>query len=377
MENPAVMIRSAIISALLAFASTAFAEPYIAVRTGFKCSQCHVNKSGGGKRTDFGVVYSQYKLLMKSAINESIPNSFDPYLNSAVSVGANFRIEQTYLRPYTTTPVNPTDTLRTVASVWDAGSFKEKNLYVNVDLVKGWLQLYYDKDMGGGAARELWAMTTLPGNIYAKFGQMLLPYGFRLMDDEAYIRNGTGYTYGTTGMAYEMGFEPGPLSLIVNATQNELATVGSLVFQGWPVLRTVRFGGSHSLQLRKHKKDKKGSYGVFGGAAIGMFTFLGERDWTKDEGATLTAESIKKIEDYFELAFLPMQGLNFRFVYESLWPNTMVPQAQNGRRRITVGAEPFLTQFLQVGLYYRQNDWIPQATSGNQDEIVGRLHVFF
>jgi hypothetical protein len=42
-----------------------------------------------------------------------------------------------------------------------------------------------------------------------------------------------------------------------------------------------------------------------------------------------------------------------------------------------VGAEPFVAQFLQLGLYYRQNDWIPQAMGANQDEIVGRLHVFF
>jgi hypothetical protein len=30
-----------------------------------------------------------------------------------------------------------------------------------------------------------------------------------------------------------------------------------------------------------------------------------------------------------------------------------------------------------VGLYYRKNDWIPQNPEKNQDEVVGRLHVFF
>jgi hypothetical protein len=171
-------------------------------------------------------------------------------------------------------------------------------------------------------------------------------------------------------MAYEMGFEPGPLSLIVNATQNELATVGSLTFSGLPVVRTVRFGGSHSYQLRKRFKKTKGAYGVFAGAAMGMFTVLGERDWIRDE-------SVDRIADYFEVGFLPVQGFNIRGVYESYWPDRAVPQANNNQRRITLGAEPFLTQFLQVGLYFRLNEWIPQNPEKNQDEVVGRLHVFF
>ena len=45
--------------------------------------------------------------------------------------------------------------------------------------------------------------------------------------------------------------------------------------------------------------------------------------------------------------------------------------------RTVAGFEPFLTQYLQLGLYYRKNDWIPQNLAANQDEIFGRLHVFF
>jgi hypothetical protein len=339
----------------------ASAEPYMAVRTGFKCSQCHLNQSGGAGRTEYGSAYTQYKLVMEQT-QAMVRNtrsggitSFDPKLNDAVTIGTNFRTEQSMKQK------------NGGAAADREHSIAEANLYMNVELVKNFLSFYVDQTVAPITTnREMWMMVrSLPMNSYVKVGRTLLPYGFRLMDDNAFVRAQTGYTYGRHDLAGEIGIEPGPVSVIANLTNTHFSSVGSVVF------RNFRVGGSYGAATEGSQFT---TYGPFVGASYGPFTAMAEVDFIEQASADT---SIKKVAQFYELNVVPLQGVNIKTTYEYFDRNTKIANRRDGQARMTFGAEVFPIQYLQVGLYYRLNQFIPQNDGANQDVIIGRAHVFF
>ncbi len=344
------------IVALLAFSNEPVkAEPYLAIRTGYKCSQCHVNQTGGGKRTEFGVIYAQTRLYTKQITSKKRSTFFDGKLNDLISVGANFRADDVSIFRF--------ENSQAQADFSNSTRISEANLYLQMDVIPDALSVYIDQTVAPAASnREFFGLIQgLPLASYLKVGQMLLPYGFRLLDDDAFIRNETGYTYNLSGTGVELGLEPGPLSLIANVTDNRLSLVGSTVY------RRVRFGGSYGRNLRR-----TGDYvlGAFAGVNFGRFTLLGEGDF-------IHRNNVDRFAGIAELNFLIRQGINFKAAYEFFDRNTDVSNERDGQERITLGVEPFVTQFLQLGIFYRINRFVPQNARLNQDQLTLQFHVFF
>lgn len=333
-------------------------EPYLSVRTGFRCSQCHTNRTGGGGRNQFGSVYAQ----------AFVPAWKGPFqgrsLNGIVSVGGNLRLVGS----------------GTISDSSPRTSFhlSEANVQVETRLLPDVLAIYVDEIIGPGSAttREAFALVeSLPLDGYVKAGKFLLPYGLRLLDDDEFIRQRTGFNYATPDEGVEFGIEPGPLSVflaITNGTQGggennsdkQVTATSQLIFPSF------RIGGSVS------RNDGPGArrdvVGGFGGFNVGRFTFLGEVDYIYDTPAG--GQEVEQLAGYVEGNFLAVQGLNAKVTYGFLDPDADI--AENARTRMRIGLEAFPIPFFQISTFYTRLNDIPQSVT-DLDRLSIELHAYF
>lgn len=397
-ELACAVLVAAVLSLVLP--SLVSAEPYIAMREGMKCSQCHANMTGGGKRNDFGGIYSQTRLpaifyapwqetpanehaqMERDEGKEPWGSFFSGRINQYLAVGGDLRTgNSTVFKPSYPALLQPSQT---------SNDFyvDEANLYVEADLLEDHLALYLDTQFapGGVTAREAFALLqNLPGSSYIKAGRFYLPYGLRLEDDDAFIRRNTGFNFSTSDVGVEIGLEPGPFSLSV-ALANGTGTAAEnnadkqVSFVGSYVHRWFRVGGSYSFN-EAPVAAKRYVFGGFGGFTIGRLTFLGEADWIVDkfvDSVTLAPLLFKtrdmRLAILGEANLLLVKGVNFKTTYEFYNPD--LGTAGDEQTRWSFVLEPFVTQFLQPRVGVRISDGPPQYPSQNVKEIFAELHIF-
>jgi hypothetical protein len=360
------------------------AEPYMAVRGGYKCGQCHINRTGGGMRTGFGVIYSQTVLPHKYLKLSRTGAFLDGRASDKITFGGNLRLSnKTVLR---------VDKPRGDSQVDNSFNLPEGNLYIKFDVIQDVLSFYIDETFlpSGARNREAYALIqNLPLNSYIKAGRMLLPFGFRILDDDAFIRQKTGFNYANQDIGVEMGLEPGPLSLvaaITNGTQgaSENNVQKQISFVGSTVFRNFRIGGSFSRnRISAEPTDQITTmFGAFAALYSGRFILIGEVDMIqprKKDETLEEKEAREKFGDqlaiYSSLNILIIKGVNFRMAYDYFDPRTKWDEDE--RIRFTFGPEIFPVQFVQVSAYYRLLDSIPQKPREKEDQLIFELHVFF
>ena len=161
----------------------AAAEPYLAVYKGMQCSMCHSNPSGAGKRNAFGNVFAQTELPVKRR-GDPAAEMWTGEINKWLSIGGDLRGGFKYVE----TP----DSDSTAAFDVTRGT-----LYIEANLIADMLSIYIDQQLAPGGSQNLEAYVKLKSpsqKFFAMAGQFYLPFGLRLQDDTAFIRQATGIT---------------------------------------------------------------------------------------------------------------------------------------------------------------------------------------
>lgn len=377
------MSERALFTAVSLLGLAALAEPHLAVREGFLCSQCHVNRAGGGKRNAFGANYSQVALpAWRPGSSTSRIGIVNPALGDVVSVGADVRVQHV--------------TVQTVRTQFEGKWLEapggntlrvpQANLYGELMLVRDHFSIYLDEKIGpeGASAREVMVILYgLPYGGYAKAGRIVLPFGLRLADDEAFIRQATGFNFGNQDLGVEIGAEPGPTFITASLSNGTLGGTDTnerkqLSFMGGVRSRWGRLGASYSWNDATTPDGMvvRQVGGGFGALNFGRFSLLSEADLIVDterpKGGART--QLFQFAAHAEADLLIIKGVAVRAAFGFHDPDLSVKN--DHRTRLAMTVEVFPLPFLRVTATYILREDIPQRVEGRGDVFLVQLHGF-
>lgn len=365
------MVITFIISTLL-MPLLASAEPYVAQRYGLKCSACHTNMTGGGKRNAVGNGYAM-------GLTESVlATTLSTQLGEGISIGANFRADWTYNQ---FDDPKPDAGSNTAPPIDEGSAFNISNgaLYLEFGLTKD-ITFYLDQQVApeGGRTREAVAIYRGLGHedAYLKVGKFFLPYGLRLQDDKAFIRENSGFNFDNSDVGLEYGIDTGPWSLalaVTNGTQGagENNTDKQVSVVGSYVQPTYRVGLSATKNNGTNGFSRQG-FNVFAGLTLDKWVFLWELDQFENTAPTGQTDQLMS---FLSVNYLLTPSLNLKLSYDYIDPNDNVDEDE--RTRVSLIGEKFVNQFTQLRGGVRLYDGIPQNPLQNQQVLFTELHLFF
>jgi hypothetical protein len=340
----------------------AAAEPYLAVQTGYKCNVCHVNPTGGGLRNDFGIVFAKV-LLPAETLGDQL-DAWNGKLTDRVRLGGDLRADwATSSAPHTPST--------------EGFALEQLRVYTDIAIIPDRLGIYIDEQIApnGSQNEEAYVRygSTLQG-FYFKGGQFYLPFGWRLQDQSAFVREATGISMTTPDKGVEIGYERPLWSAqldFTNGSANATSGNGHQITSQVVYVKPIwRLGIAASFEQAEAGNRRLG--GLFAGLRTGPVAWLAEGDIIHDEsfpgGRNLDAALL-------EGDWRIQQGHNFKLTAEYNDPDRAV--AENQRTRYSAVYEYTPIPFLQFRLGYRRYRGIPQSDPQNQRNAFLELHGYF
>jgi hypothetical protein len=341
------------------------AEPYLAIKNNTACSTCHVNPAGGGARNTYGAYYGTH-VLPQTAGSATL---FDAgKMGETLRIGANLR-------------ANYYQSDRDEAE--DSRGFETQSgqLYFVLQPKDSRFALYIDEQIapGGALNRETFILTKLNGNHYLKAGRIMLPYGLRLEDDTAFIRQASGFNFDTGDNGVELGLQYSKTlfnfslsngSSGLNNDDKNLQFLSRAEYLGnnWRIGATALYNDAEA--------GARTQANIFGGFTWKGFVFLAEADHIEDESITQLPDTFQKQRiGLFEINREISKGYNIKLTTEYFDPETHIDENHRVRHSVLLEYTPFANLQIRSGL--RKGDDIPQRTQGNYLDFFAQLHFYY
>jgi hypothetical protein len=353
-------------AALLFSWSGAQAEPYLAVEAGLRCSVCHVNPSGGGKRTLFGMTYARTRIAERNILVDDEPDPWNSAINRWVGIGGDYR------GGYSNTRVPG----QSGTSDWVT---EKATLQLEIKAIEGLLTIYGDQQLAPGDSlnRESFVLLTpRRGKYTIKAGQFFLPFGLRLQDDNTFVRQRSGINFTTPDEGVEFGVEL-PKWSVQAAFTDGTAGAGSAPGKEQTSLSAVyalarwRLGASYNVN--EDPLGDRTMQALFAGWRTGPVSWLAEIDFIRDDlpGGGSTDIYATLLEGNWRFR----KGHNLKVAYEFQDPSDDVTEDEEERYSIVWEYSPF--QLFQARAGYRVYNGVPLFPATNRETLFLELHAYF
>jgi hypothetical protein len=366
MRTTTLAIAALFCAALLG--ESAQAEPYLAVQTGLKCVSCHVNPSGGGMRSAFGAAWARTQLASRistAGADADAGPGWTGALHPLVAVGGNLRSGL----EYEDTPEQASQ------SDFD---ISRASVYAALHAIPNLLTVYLDEQVapGGATAREAYALLTPAGGRYTvKAGKFFLPYGFRLQDDTAFIRQVTGINFDTPDHGLELGLElpkwsaqlavtNGTAGGAENDSTKQTSLNASFIASLW------RIGASYNFN--NAELGDRSMQSAYVGVRTGPIAWLAEADFVTDD---VTSGERRSRVALLEGNWLLRRGHNLKLTYEHFDPDDDADEDHRERYSVVYELSPM--QHLQSRIGVRFYEGVPEDPASNRDRFFAELHLYF
>ena len=339
-------------------------EPYLAVRTGLKCVACHVNPTGGGLRSAAGNAYAQ-GVLAANPLPDVLRGWNGALFDERLRLGGDLR----------------TAKIRTEVSgqpTTSVGGNEQTRLYADVQLIKDWLGAYIDEQVAPGKSvrQEAYVRLSTPGlGWYAKAGQFYLPFGWRLQDSLAFVRQLSGVSMTVPDKGLEIGHEGDEISaqlVYSRGPGNQGGTTGHQLTGQLVWLQPWGRVGAALARVTSTAGNRQ-AWGLFAGTTTGPVAWLGEIDLVSDDGYPEGRR--RQVAALLEADWLVQQGHNLKLTGEFLDPDQRVANDHKVRYSLVDEYTPWAYAQLRAG--YRRYGGIPQNAVDNRRQSFVELHVLF